>query len=405
MSIAADNTPDATLSACPSLRPVPTPLHSGIGVGTFILLNTLAALFPLMAGCLLFGWRAVGVTTVVVFTSILAGMIWRHVGRRGAQVKIGHCVWLGILLSLMLPAHLFTTSTIDGQIPWPILPGGAIACITLSWLLSGLGAERVSPPVATILILFVLFHTILTPRYVLWPDRVGRGDLLRVDTSAQPPIFKDPWIMSPPTVAGPDALQREPVADKLIAYTSAQQRPDRASITLEMLIRDEMPPLEDLIIGGQVGTIGNASAVGVIIGGLFLLYRGMLDFRLPLFGVIAAMITLLILPIPVLITDQGPHWHWLAFREHYLGWPTAITFVNYEIMASPLLLTLFFLANSPAIRPITRRGRTVFSLSLGALAAICQLYFSVAIGPYIALLVIGLLTPMLDRTLRPKTLV
>jgi Na+-translocating ferredoxin:NAD+ oxidoreductase RnfD subunit len=57
------------------------------------------------------------------------------------------------------------------------------------------------------------------------------------------------------------------------------------------------------------------------------------------------------------------------------------------------------------LRPITRRGRAVFAIGLGILSAICQLYFSVAIGPYIALLMVGMLTPTLDRWLQPKTLV
>jgi Na+-translocating ferredoxin:NAD+ oxidoreductase RnfD subunit len=114
---------------------------------------------------------------------------------------------------------------------------------------------------------------------------------------------------------------------------------------------------------------------------------------------------MLILPIPIYITEAGAHWRWFAFRPHYLGWPTALTFVNYEIFASPLLFTLFFLATAPGLRPITRRGRAIFAIFLGILSAVFQLYASVAIGPYIALLVTVLLTPTLDRAIRPRTLV
>ena len=48
------------------------------------------------------------------------------------------------------------------------------------------------------------------------------------------------------------------------------------------LLRDRMPPLEDLIVGGQPAPVGLGSGVAVIIGGLFLLYRGLIDFRIPL---------------------------------------------------------------------------------------------------------------------------
>jgi Na+-translocating ferredoxin:NAD+ oxidoreductase RnfD subunit len=370
-----------------------------------MLLRGLAAIFPLTAGCLLFGWRALGAIGAVIGTCLVAGLIWRRIGQRGAQVRLSHCIWLGMLLALMLPAHLFSNMVIEGQHVWPILPAAALTAVTLSWLLGGLGAERIAPAVAAFLLIFVMFHHMLTPHYVLGLDHIGRGDLLKIDPMAGTQLTRDPWILSPASAGPYDALQRDSVADKLIAYTSAQVAPDRASITLQMLIRDDLPPLEDLITGGQASAIGAGSAIGVIIGGLFLLYRGMIDFRLPLFGTLATIIALLILPVPVLIADSGAEWHWLAFRDHILGWPTDVTFINYELLASPLLLTLFFFANAPGLRPITRRGRAVFAIGLGILSAICQLYFSVAIGPYIALLMVGMLTPTLDRWLQPKTLV
>ena len=55
------------------VRPRPSPLHSGIGVGTFLTLQILATLFPLTAGLLLFGWRAAGTTAVVVGSAMLTG--------------------------------------------------------------------------------------------------------------------------------------------------------------------------------------------------------------------------------------------------------------------------------------------------------------------------------------------
>ncbi len=389
----------------------PSPLHSGIRVGTFLTLLILATLFPLAAGFAVYGWRAVGTTAAVVASALGAMTILRQVGWHGRQVRMWHCLWLAIIVSLMLPAHLFTTAPVNGRIVWPILPAAGVTLALLSWLLGGLGTQRVPPSVVAILLLFVMFHQLLTPRYVLCPDRLFVGDLL----NAEPADFgglgragtipqRNPWIdRTPPS--GFDALRVDPPGDDLLAYTSAQQRPERASVTMQMLIRDQMPPLENLIVAGQSAAIGNASALAIIAGGLFLLYQGLIDFRIPLLGTLAAMAGLLILPVPVYITDQGSQWHWLAFRGHYLGWATAITFVNYEIFASPLLLTLFYLATTPGLRPITRRARSIFAVGLGLLSAVLQLYATVAMGPYIALLIIVLLTPTLDRVIRPRTLV
>jgi Na+-translocating ferredoxin:NAD+ oxidoreductase RnfD subunit len=391
---------DPTLCRAPSR----SPLHSGIRVGTFLTLQILSTLFPLAAGFLIFGWRAVGTTAAVVGSALAAMAILQRVGWRGRQVRMWHCLWLAIIVSLMLPAHLFTTAAVNGRIVWPILPAAGVTLALLIWLLGGLGTQRVPPSVVTILLVFVLFHELMTPHYVLRLERMFTGDLLNADPGEPENSAQVAWINHRPE-AGFDALSAEPAADQLLAYTSAQQRPERASLTMQMLIRDQMPPLENLIIAGQSAAIGNGSAIAIIAGGLFLLYQGLIDYRIPLLGTLAAMVGLLILPVPVYITDLGAQWHWLAFREHYLGWPTALTFVNYEIFASPLLLTLFYLATAPGLRPITRRGRSIFAILLGFLAAVLQLYATVAMGPYIALLIIVLLTPTLDRFIRPRPLV
>jgi Na+-translocating ferredoxin:NAD+ oxidoreductase RnfD subunit len=386
---------------------VPSPLHSGIEVGTLVSLEILATLFPLTGGFFLFGWRAIGTTAAVVFSTLGAAAIWRRIGWRGRQMNLWHCLWMALILALMLPAHLFTEGSIGGMIVWPILPAAGLLLAMLIWLLGGMGSQRIQPAVVTLLILFVLFHDALTPRNVLRIDRMVWGDLLKTAPAQSVTVEKGAWLVVSRGAGGPevDALEVVPAAQKLLAYTSAQLRPDRASLTLQMLIRDQMPPLEDLIIGGQSSAIGTGSAIAVIMGGLFLLYRGLIDFRLPILSLGAAILCFLILPIPVVITNTGTEFRWFAFRPHYLDWPVAVTLMNYELLASPLLLTIFFLANTAGQRPITRRGRAIFAIGLGALSAILQLYVFASVAPYLALLLISLLTPTLDRTLRPRTLV
>src|SRR4051812_24463910 len=166
-----------------------------------------------------------------------------------------------------------------------------------------------------------------------------------------------------------------------------------------------MPPLEDLIIGGAPGAIGASSAVAIIIGGLFLIYRGMIDYRVPLLTFLGAYAGLLVLPVPVVIHATERTFRWLAIRDPSVGWPLALTFANYEVVASPLLFTAFFLATAPQVRPLARRARVIYAVLIGFSAAALQLYMSVAIGPYVALLLVSLLTPLLDRLFAAKTLV
>jgi Na+-translocating ferredoxin:NAD+ oxidoreductase RnfD subunit len=54
---------------------------------------------------------------------------------------------------------------------------------------------------------------------------------------------------------------------------------------------------------------------------------------------------------------------------------------------------------------MTRRARTIYAILIGVGTAAIQLYVSVSIGPYLALLAVSLLTPTLDKLFRPRTLV
>jgi Na+-translocating ferredoxin:NAD+ oxidoreductase RnfD subunit len=390
--------------------------HSGIDVGKYTSMHVLGALFPVTAGLMLYGWRALGTLSLVVGSAAFGVFLWQRVGRRGRQVRYDNALWLALLLGLTLPAHLFSDVvpagvTPLGQVssaPWPILPAAGIALVALIWALGGSGSGRIHPVLVAHLLIIVLFQDMLVPHYAMQRRCIFTGDVLH----AQQPISDDddgmrsktPWTgqLDNPAV---DATWSEPASQRLETFTSGLAAPERTWTSLGSLLRDRMPPLEDIIVGGQPAAIGNGSAIALIIGGLFLLYRGLIDYRIPLLIFVSAMICLLVLPIPIVITEDAEHWRWMAMRAPSVGPALAVTFANYEIMASPLLLCAFFLATAPSVRPMTRRARTLYALLIGTFSAVFQLYVSVSIGPYLALLAVSLGTPTLDKLFPPRTLV
>ena len=211
-----------------------------------------------------------------------------------------------------------------------------------------------------------------------------------------------PWSVRGQTVV---AVWREPAFERLLPFTKGDERPVGTSDTLESLLRDRMPPLEDLIIAGHPSLIGSASAIAAIIGGLFLLYHGLIDYRIPLLMFSGAFAAFMLLPIPVVITETAREWRWIPVLDPGVDWGQAVTFANYQLMASPLALVAFFIATAPAIRPMTRRGRTIYALLAGILTATAQLYADVLAGPFIGVLAASMLTPLLDRMCRPRPLV
>ena len=373
-------------------------------------------MLPIAAGLLLYGWRALLLIGMVVGCSALALPVWKRIGPRGAHLRTSHVLWLSLLMSLMLPVHLVTSEPPFAGVPgaqWAILAGSGVLIVMLTWLLGGVGSGRIHPVLVAYLLLVVIFKQALIPHWVLQKERLFIGDVAKSERSDRVTNASEGWIRTPARPEQDGTYIEQAASEKLLRFTSGQQRPDRNWMSLDGLLRDEMPPLEDLILGGQPGPIGAASAIAVIVGGLFLLYRGVIDFRIPLLIFLSAFASLLILPIPAIIKEvtiggvgrTNTDWRWLAFRDRDIGAAKAFTFANYEIMAGPLLFMAFFLATAPAVRPMARRARVIYAVLIGLLAAILQLYLSVSFGPYLALLVVSLVTPTCDKLFHPKPLV
>ena len=394
----------------PQVSALPQPLHGEVGVRRFFTMHASAAILPLTAGAMLFGWRALIAVALVVSGAVVGILVWRRIGMRGRRMGVSRAVWMAILLALTLPAHLATFKTQNGIAVWPILPATGLALAMLLWVFAGIGSGRVHPVPVIYLLMVVLFQEMLVPHWALHRSRIFTGDLTKAQPAPQlapgeaAPVPKEAWTarLDPPAMF--DAPYSEPAAERLVVFTSGRQTPARAALSLEELIRDTMPPLEDLIVGGHPNAIGLGSAVAVIMGGLFLLYRGLIDFRVPLLICVAFVAALLMMPIPVAILDNITHWRTLGMH-HGVGWAVVITFLSYELMAGPLLFVAFFLASAPGVRPLTRRGRAIFAILIGAVAAALQLYLDVSYGAYLALLLAGLFTPILDRIFKPRALV
>ncbi len=393
--------------------------------GRFVAVQIVGLLVPLMGGVIAFGWRALLCMALVGGGAVVGWWAWRLVGRRGRHLGLAHTLWLALLLVAMLPAHLAAGFTPAGDGPepgilWPALIAAGLFVAGLNWLLGGTTGGRINPAlICYLLLLVVLGGSMLVPHLMLRRERAGVGDLLDYRREPFAELAAVAWVVRPP-VFNTDATWQPPAADRLSIYTVGIDQPERRQLTLESLIRDRMPPMEDLIVMGQPAAIGLASAAAIISGGLFLIFRGVSDARIPVLSLSAAYLTLMIAPIPAAITREGPVWVWLpglggAFpaltsefpwiRLGAVGWDVGLTFVHYEVLAGPMLFIAFFLAPLPSLRPLAGRWRVGYAVVLGPLMALAQLYGSVSFGPFIALLAVSLLTPVVDRITRARTIV
>lgn len=389
-----------------SRKRLPPSASADAHLARYYLLHALAAMFPLSAGAMLYGRRGLSLMALLVLTTLGCGMLWRRIGRRGHALRYGQLLWWALLLGLMLPAHLYAwaePALCPEKHAWAIVVGAAVVLAGVSWAAGPSGPMRLHPVLVTYLMVQALFGPLLTPRLVLHYSHLGVGELAR----AQPlvgPAREQAWI-SDRLHSDYDAIRLErTAAEKLTAYTRAQREDLRGVMNLLDLVSDALPSLEDLVVGGHPGPIGVSSVVMVLVGGLFLMYRGLIDYKIPLYCISFAFLGVLLMPVPVSFSQDTVQYAVLltALRQS----PLEIgAFAGYQMTATPLVFTAFFLASSGTIAPINPRAKAVFAALLGLLAAAAQLYVSAALGPYLALMVLGLCTPWLERWWVPRPLV
>ena len=313
-------------------------------------------------------------------------------------MSLNRLLRMSLYLSLMLPPHLmnhFQRVPVNGHLMqlWtlPIAAGMLLAMAT--WLLGSHGLRRIHPILLTYAILWGGFHNAMTPRLILASNRAFSGDL--AGESAAVPTLDDPWFDLKADDAGVWSYGTTS-AERLGSYTRGKpMRQDWHSI--DALISEAIQPLEDFIFGGQPAFIGSASAIPILFGGLFLVYRRVISLRVPLVIVVTAYLFFYILPVPAAINPQGIFWRPLALPRAHANLATAITFANYELFASPLLFCAFFMATMSGTCPVTKPARMRFAFLAGAAMAVSQVYLSVTFGPILALGAVNLMARGMDE--------
>jgi electron transport complex protein RnfD len=129
-----------------------------------------------------------------------------------------------------------------------------------------------------------------------------------------------------------------------------------------------------LFIGNRAGCIGETSALALLLGVLFLFYKKVIDWRIPLAYVIAVAIF-------SMLFNQDPIFH---------------------ILAGGLIIGAFFMATDPVTSPLTKKGRWIFGAGCGVLTVIIRLLGGYPEGVCYAILLMNSVTPLLDRYTLPR---
>ena len=148
-----------------------------------------------------------------------------------------------------------------------------------------------------------------------------------------------------------------------------------------MKIVDISESYMDLVIGRVSGCIGETSAVLLLIGGVFLMYKRYIDWRIP-FSFVGTV---------GLLT-----WIFGGYQGLFSG-PWLI-----HILAGGIIIGAFFMATDMVTSPITPKGQFIFGSGCGVLTVIIRLIGGYPEGVSFAILLMNLTVPLLDRYTRPK---
>ncbi len=144
-----------------------------------------------------------------------------------------------------------------------------------------------------------------------------------------------------------------------------------------------LAPYKDLLIGNTGGSLGETSAILIIIGGLVLLFKKYIDWRIPV-GILTSVFVF-----------EGALW--LANSEKFAN-------PLYFLFAGGLLLGAFFMATDMVTSPLTPKGSWIYAIGIGFLVVLIRVFGGLPEGVMYSILIMNSFVPLLNRYTRPKIL-
>ena len=299
-----------------------------------IMRDVTIALLPAAAfGVYNFGVDALITILACVAACILSEYAYQKLMHKPITAGDYSAVVTGLLLAMNLPS----TAPI-----WMSLLGSVFAIIVAKQIFGGLGQNFMNPALAARCFLLISFTGRMT-------DFTGMVSHEAVDTTAA-------------------------------ATASASVDAVAAATPLAALKAGDAVDVWKMFLGTIEGTIGETSAICLLIGAAYLLIRKVISIRIP-----AAYIG----SFAVFVLIFGGH----GFDLNYLA---------AHICGGGLLLGAFFMATDYVTSPITPMGQIVFGVLLGILTGIFRLFGGSAEGVSYAIIFCNLLVPLIEKITIPK---
>lgn len=304
-------------------------VHSGDSIQKNMLYVVLALLPAYLVALYYFGVGALAVSVIAIASCIgFEAFIQRFVLKTKVSISDGSAALTGLLLAMNLPSNL----------PWWMVIIGSMAAIGLGKMCyGGLGNNLFNPALVGRVFLLISFPAAMTA----WP-------------------VPEPFSM---------------------AYMDAQT----AATPLSLMKFDQMlPPILSTIVGNEGGSMGEVSAIALLLGGLFLIWKKVITWHIPvsILATVAVFTGIMHLVDP--IAYENPLWH---------------------LCSGGLLLGAIFMATDYVTSPMTTRGQLLYGVGIGLITVVIRLWGSYPEGVSFAILLMNAATPLIDKYILPKRFV
>ncbi|MDR0361358.1 MAG: RnfABCDGE type electron transport complex subunit D [Planctomycetota bacterium] len=141
--------------------------------------------------------------------------------------------------------------------------------------------------------------------------------------------------------------------------------------------------------GIEGGSLGEVSAILLVIGGVYLLRKKVIPWDIPAFYLFTAAILGWVLPQPYKIGDAHAYTAW--FHGPWLA----------HLGAGGLMLGAFFMATDMVTGPLTQKGRIIFAVGCGIMTMVIRLFGGYPEGVCYAILLMNICVPLIDTLTKP----
>lgn len=284
-----------------------------------IMRDVIIALVPATAaGIYYFGLRALILIVAAIISAVFFEWLYEKITRKPVTINDLSAVVTGLLLAMNLPASAPV---------WVAIVGSAFAIIFAKQLFGGLGQNFINPALA------------------------GRAFLL-----ASYPTEMTTWVV-PKGLAADAATYATPLAQLKNGTLDAS--------------------LGQLVLGQVGGTIGETCAIALIIGGLYLLYKHVISWKIPVIYIATVFILFAVI------------------GRHGMRMPVQ------EIFAGGVMLGGIFMATDYASSPVTPKGQIIFAVGAGLLTYLIRTFGGYPEGVSYSILIMNCCVPLIERFTEP----